>query len=125
MRPANFVMPATHPAALQLPNLNWCLSARTVVGLAVRRQRRAWTSLAFSRWRSRSVGQTPLKTNVKETALDQEPKLPRVYNRRLSDKILIAFDQACDQGDLEAATDLLRIAETILLRRPAHASLDR
>jgi len=57
--------------------------------------------------------------------LDQEPKLPRVYNRRLSDKILIAFDQACDQGDLEAATDLLRIAETILLQRPAHAGLDR
>ena len=35
-------------------------------------------------------------------------KGPR-YSRRLSDKILIAFHQACDQGDFEVAEQLLKV----------------
>ena len=41
------------------------------------------------------------------------------HTRRLSDKILIAFHQACDQDDLEVAEQLLRILELMLTRRPA------
>jgi hypothetical protein len=40
------------------------------------------------------------------------------YNRRLSDNILIAFDHACDQGDLEVAELLLRVVEMMLRRMP-------
>lgn len=40
------------------------------------------------------------------------------YSRRLSDKILIAFHQACDQGDLEVAEQLLHVLEMMLSRRP-------
>jgi len=39
------------------------------------------------------------------------------YTRRLSDKILIAFHQACDQNDLEVAEQLLRVLEVVLTRR--------
>jgi len=40
------------------------------------------------------------------------------YSRRLSDKILIAFHHACDQGDYEVASQLLQILEMMLTRRP-------
>ncbi|HVZ09228.1 hypothetical protein [Rhodopila sp.] len=40
------------------------------------------------------------------------------YSRRLSDKILIAFHHACDQGDYEVADQLLRTLEMMLTRRP-------
>jgi hypothetical protein len=40
------------------------------------------------------------------------------YSRRLSDKILIAFQQACDQADFDVAEQLLLILETMLKRRP-------
>jgi hypothetical protein len=40
------------------------------------------------------------------------------YSRRLSDKILIAFHHACDQGDHEIAEDLLRTLEKLLTSRP-------
>lgn len=43
--------------------------------------------------------------------------VPR-YSRRLSDKILIAFHHACDQGDYEVADQLLHILEMMLTRRP-------
>jgi hypothetical protein len=35
------------------------------------------------------------------------------YTRRLSDKILIAFHQACDQADFEVAEPLLKVLETV------------
>ncbi len=41
------------------------------------------------------------------------------HTRRLSDKILIAFHQACDQSDFEVAEELLRILEKMVTRRPA------
>jgi hypothetical protein len=40
------------------------------------------------------------------------------YSRRLSDKILIAFHHACDQGDFEVADQLLHVLEMMLTRRP-------
>ena len=45
---------------------------------------------------------------------DQEKVSPSTVagagrGRRLSDKILVAFHQACDQGDLEVADALLRV----------------
>lgn len=40
------------------------------------------------------------------------------YSRRLSDKILIAFHQACDQSDLEVAEQLLHVLEMMVSRRP-------
>jgi hypothetical protein len=39
------------------------------------------------------------------------------YSRRLSDKILIAFHQACDQADYQVAESLLAVLETMLKRR--------
>ena len=50
--------------------------------------------------------------------------IPR-HARRLSDKILIAFHHACDQGDFEVAEDLLRVVEMMLTRRPASPDTNR
>jgi hypothetical protein len=43
---------------------------------------------------------------------DPEPR----YARRLSDKILIAFHQACDQRDIEVAAQLLDVLEFMINR---------
>lgn len=61
-----------------------------------------------------------------ETASQIKPSagVPR-YSRRLSDKILIAFHHACDQGDYEIAEQLLRILETMLNRRTVAADSNR
>jgi len=53
-----------------------------------------------------------------------EPAVPR-HSRRLSDKILIAFHHACDQRELEVATQLLQIVETILRRQGPNADANR
>jgi ankyrin repeat protein len=47
------------------------------------------------------------------------------YSRRLSDKILIAFHHACDQGDYEIAEQLLHILENMLTRRTMPADANR
>ena len=47
------------------------------------------------------------------------------HSRRLSDKILIAFHHACDQGDYEVAEQLLRILEMMLTRRPLSPDTNR
>jgi hypothetical protein len=49
---------------------------------------------------------------------DGGPPSPPRYSRRLSDKILIAFHHACDQGDFEVAEQLLHVLEMMLSRRP-------
>ena len=54
---------------------------------------------------------------VREGTAPGQVSAPR-YTRRLSDKILIAFHQACDQGDLEVAEQLLHVLEMMLTRRP-------
>lgn len=43
---------------------------------------------------------------------------PQRSSRRLSDKILVAFHQACDQADYEVASRLLQVLELMLSRRP-------
>ena len=50
---------------------------------------------------------------------------PPRHTRRLSDKILIAFHHACDQGDFEVADELLRILELMLTRRPTTPDTNR
>jgi hypothetical protein len=45
--------------------------------------------------------------------------------RRLSDKILVAFHQACDQGDFEVAEQLLRVLEMMLTRRTVSPDANR
>lgn len=47
------------------------------------------------------------------------------YSRRLSDKILLAFHHACDQGDYEIAEQLLHILETMLIRRTVPPEANR
>lgn len=53
------------------------------------------------------------------------PSGPPRHTRRLSDKILIAFHHACDQGDFEVAEELLRILEMMLTRRPVAPDVNR
>jgi hypothetical protein len=53
------------------------------------------------------------------------PGGPPRHTRRLSDKILIAFHHACDQGDFEVAEELLRILEMMLTRRPVAPDVNR
>lgn len=45
--------------------------------------------------------------------------------RRLSDKILVAFHQACDQSDFEVAEHLLRVLEMMLTRRAVSPDANR
>jgi hypothetical protein len=45
----------------------------------------------------------------------QTSSLPR-YTRRLSDKILIAVHQSCDQGNIEVAWRLLDVLDSIAQR---------
>jgi hypothetical protein len=45
--------------------------------------------------------------------------------RRLSDKVLAAFNQACDGGDAEAAELLLRALEVILTKQGGAQSTDK
>lgn len=47
------------------------------------------------------------------------------HTRRLSDKILIAFHQACDMSDLEVAEYLLQLLEVMLRRASAHVEGNR
>jgi hypothetical protein len=46
------------------------------------------------------------------------------YTRRLSDKILFAFNQACDQGFYDVAEQLLRALELTLTRQGGRASVE-
>ena len=48
---------------------------------------------------------------------DQRMSLSPRYKRRLSDKILIAFHQSCDQGDVEVARSLLDVLD-FMVQRP-------
>ena len=47
------------------------------------------------------------------------------YSRRLSDKVLLAFHHACDQGDYEIGEQLLLILETMLTRRTVPPDANR
>ena len=47
------------------------------------------------------------------------------YTRRLSDKIMLAFHDACDQGDFEVAERLLQVLEMMLIQRSLPAAGNR
>lgn len=40
-----------------------------------------------------------------------------LHARRLTDRIMLAFQQACEQGDLDTAGALLRVLETMMARQ--------
>lgn len=46
------------------------------------------------------------------------------YTRRLSDKILFAFNQACDQGFFDVAEVLIKALELALTRQGGHGKTD-
>ncbi|MGQ0663184.1 MAG: hypothetical protein ACT4P2_06275 [Pseudomonadota bacterium] len=46
------------------------------------------------------------------------------YTRRLSDKILLAFNQACDMRESDVAEHLLRALELSLTRQGGYAKSD-
>jgi hypothetical protein len=52
-----------------------------------------------------------------DVSVSSEPR----YTRRLSDKILVAFHQACDQNDIEVAKRLLDVLE-FMAKRPTSLS---
>lgn len=46
------------------------------------------------------------------------------YTRRLSDKILFAFNQACDQGYFDVAEVLIKALELALTRQGGYGKTD-
>jgi hypothetical protein len=72
-------------------------------------------------WASIASGNTGSAVSQPDEEIGREQGTaggPPRYSRRLSDKILIAFHHACDQGDFEVAEQLLHILEMMLTRRP-------
>jgi hypothetical protein len=69
-----------------------------------------------------------VSTTGSDDDLDNAPRTmvgaPR-YSRRLSDKILLAFHHACDQGDFEIGEQLLHILENMLTRRTVPPDANR
>jgi len=53
-----------------------------------------------------------------EPARAISPMIGMRHTRRLSDKVLVAFHQACDADDLDVAEHLLRVLEMMTMRRP-------
>jgi hypothetical protein len=64
------------------------------------------------------------ETQLASSSREGTRAVPR-YSRRLSDKILIAFHHACDQGDFEVGEQLLHILEMMLTRRPLSPDTNR
>jgi hypothetical protein len=63
---------------------------------------------------------------MSDAQTDDHPnvRVPR-YTRRLPDKILAVFHQACDQQDFEVAARLLTVLEMMLTHKPADADRRR
>jgi hypothetical protein len=70
------------------------------------------------------AGLTAPEDDTETPASRAQAGAPR-YSRRLSDKILLAFHHACDQGDYEIAEQLLRILESMLTRRTVPPDANR
>jgi hypothetical protein len=65
-------------------------------------------------------------TGAEESPGDRPDSPAPRYTKRLSDKILMAFHQACDQQDTEVALDLLTVLEFMAMRhRAPRADRDR
>jgi len=56
---------------------------------------------------------------------EASPGPARRHTRRVEDKLLIAFHHACDVNDLEVATQVLRVLEMMLARRPVQLDSSR
>jgi len=56
---------------------------------------------------------------------DADSSAVRPGGRRLADRLLVAFHAACDQGELEAAAQLLQVLEALLRRRGAVTDAQR
>jgi len=63
------------------------------------------------------VDKSPFNSDP-EPGRETGPMAGMRHTRRLSDKILVAFHQACDANDLDVAENLLRILEMMTMRRP-------
>ena len=62
---------------------------------------------------------------IDDIARDPSAAAAPRHSRRLSDKILIAFHHACDQGDFDVADQLLGVLENMLRQRPMPADANR
>jgi hypothetical protein len=49
----------------------------------------------------------------------------RAPKRRLADALFAAFHQACDEGELEVAGQILRTLEEVVARRPSTVTVER
>ena len=66
------------------------------------------------------------RRNMSNVQTDDNAAAPaQRYTRRLSDKIMLAFHDACDQGDFEVAERLLQVLEMMLIRRSLPAAGNR
>jgi hypothetical protein len=83
-----------------------------------------WHKSVSYRKRMAIVDETEQDEPKGGTARAGSAAAPR-HSRRLSDKILIAFHHACDQGDFEVAEKLLGIVEMMLTRRPTSPDTNR
>ena len=89
---------------------------------------RIWEDQPTNKARLRAIWQGHRKASNRPAASrvdrrETEPERPRPgptpgYSRRLSDKVLVAFHQACDERDFEVAEWLLGVLEMILNRVP-------
>ena len=63
------------------------------------------------------------RSQTDENRMAEPPTESR--DRRLSDKVLLAFDMACEQNHLEAAEGLYRTLEIVLTRQGGANSVDK
>ena len=88
-------------------------------------ERGQWSQSWTVRVHPAKLSQDSLVGHVSDEIEDAKASVsapPQRSSRRLSDKILVAFHQACDQADYEVASRLLQVLEVMLSRRPT--SLD-
>jgi hypothetical protein len=81
------------------------------------RQRNRPPDVSATRAGLQPVGKSTLEDSNYPLHLDSRGGVPH-HNRRLSDKLLLAFHQACDQQDALLALQLLNILESMVTRRP-------
>jgi hypothetical protein len=89
-----------------------------VPGIASRHARR-WVAAP-----PRQLGKNILQDLADPAPYDSHGRVPR-DNRRLADKLLLAFHQACDQQEDLVALQLLSILEPLFARLPRQAEFKR
>jgi hypothetical protein len=56
--------------------------------------------------------------SIVERLEQSEERHPPRQKRRLSDVVLVAFHHACDQSDIEVASELLHVLDFMTMRHP-------